>query len=134
MDLEPYTLESVQVVMTAQSNREKFYILEKEKVILGWAQIKKYSDREGYKYACETAVYLDKQQLRKGYGTYLKKFIIDQCRKFDYNHLVAKIQADNDISILYNEKLGYTIVGKQKKIGFVNGVWKDVVIMQLILD
>ena len=47
---------------------------------------------------------------------------------------MAKVWADNKASIEYNKKLGYEIVGKQREIGFVNGKWRDIIIMQLILD
>ena len=97
-------------------------------------QIKKYSERKGYQFACETAVYLDQDQLSKGLGTKLKKSVIQYCKDLGYKHLVAKIQADNEVSVHYNERLGYEIVGTQKRIGFANGKWKDVVIMQLLLD
>ena len=49
-------------------------------------------------------------------------------------HLVAKIWARNEVSVSYNLKLGYEIVGVQRKIGFVNGEWVDVVIMQYVFD
>ena len=39
----------------------------------------------------------------------------------------------NQISIAYNLKLGYTMVGIQKEIGYVNGKYCDVAIMQLLL-
>lgn len=39
-----------------------------------------------------------------------------------------------DKSILYNQKLGYTIVGTQKAIGFRNGKWLDIVIMQYVIE
>ena len=134
MDLVPYTIESVTQTMQQQNDREQYLILELNEAVIGWGQIKKYSDRKGYQYACETAVYIDQKHLSKGLGTQLKKSVIELCKDLDYKHLVAKIQADNDVSIHYNEQLGYEMVGIQKRIGFVNGVWKDVAIMQLLLD
>ncbi|MEM7375519.1 MAG: N-acetyltransferase family protein [Bacteroidota bacterium] len=115
------------------NERERLFVLKKEGQVIGWAIIKRYSDRKGYRFAAETAVYLHPDALGKGYGSYLKTYVIGQCRELGYHHLVAKIFATNDISIEYNRKLGYTIVGRQKEIGFKNGHWQDVVIMQLVL-
>ncbi len=120
-------------VLEKQSSREGLYVISKENEIKGWGIIKAYSDRHGYRYACETSVYIDQNHLHQGYGNTLKKHIINECRAFDYHHLVAKIFATNEVSINYNLKLGYTIVGTQKEIGFVDGRWKDIVIMQLVL-
>lgn len=115
------------------NDRELIVLLENEDHVIGWGIIKKYSDREGYSRACETAIYLRSTETRKGYGSMMKKWIIDKCRDLGYYHLVAKIFAQNQASIGYNLKLGYEIVGTQNKIGFVDGEWQDVTIMQLLL-
>ncbi|HAA16648.1 MAG TPA: N-acetyltransferase [Cytophagales bacterium] len=113
--------------------RERLYAQVKGDDVVGWGIIKRYSDREGYRFACETAVYLRQSETRKGYGSAMKKHLITEARSMDYHHLVAKIFAINESSIQYNLQLGYTIVGTQKEIGFKNGQWMDIVIMQLVL-
>jgi phosphinothricin acetyltransferase len=133
MDLQPKTLTEVEDWFKGFWERELIVMLEDENKIIGWGIIKRYSDREGYAKACETAIYLRTTETRKGYGTLMKKWIIEKCRKLGYHHLVAKIYASNIASIAYNKKLGYSIVGTQKEIGWVNGQWQDVTIMQLIL-
>ena len=116
------------------NDREKLYVIKEEEITVGWGIIKRYSDREGYRFACETAVYLTASKLRKGYGSRMKKHLLKICKELKYKHLVAKIFATNKSSILYNEKLGYTIVGTQNKIGFKNNHWQDIVIMQYIIE
>jgi phosphinothricin acetyltransferase len=113
--------------------RERLYVMEVADEIIGWGIIKKYSDREGYRFAAETAVYLTSSQVGKGYGSRMKEYLIEQARLLEYRHLIAKIFAKNEGSIRYNMKLGYTLVGTQKNIGFKNGAWQDVVILQLLL-
>lgn len=114
-------------------DREKLYVIKENFSIIGWGIIKRYSDREGYRFTCETAVYLTASKLGKGYGTMMKKHLISVCKKLKYKHLVAKIFADNTGSIAYNEKLGYTIVGTQNQIGFKKNKWQNIVIMQYII-
>jgi phosphinothricin acetyltransferase len=115
-------------------DREKLYVYTQHNIVIGWGIIKRYSDREGYRFACETAVYFTKTELGKGYGTLMKKFVIAQCKQLQYKHLVAKVFATNTASIAYNEKLGYTIVGRQHQIGYRNGQWLDMIIMQYIIE
>ena len=134
MDRERKSARDIQAWLNDFDKRELLLVLEEYGIIIGWGIIKQYSDREGYKFACETAVYLKSDQLGKGYGTYIKKEIIKRCRQFGYHHLVAKIFSVNKASIIYNQKLGYEMVGIQKQIGYVDGEWQDVTIMQLILD
>jgi len=116
------------------NDRERLFVLKEDDINIGWGIIKKYSDREGYRFAGETAVYLTSSKTRLGYGTLMKKHLIDVCKKLNYKHLVAKIWASNTGSIVYNEKLGYTIVGTQNQIGYKNNQWIDVVIMQYIIE
>jgi len=114
-------------------SREALYVCRKDGEVIGWGIIKRYSDREGYRFACETAIYLKSNETGKGYGKELKYFLIEECKAMDYKHLVAKIFASNTASIKYNEKIGYDIVGTQKNIGFKNGKWVDIVIMQYLI-
>ncbi len=113
--------------------RERLFVLKNATKVIGWAIIKRYSERHGYRFACETAVYLTQSEVGKGYGTRLKKHLLSVCKSLEYHHLIAKIFADNEESIRYNEKLGYTIVGRQNEIGFKNGKWQDIVIMQYLI-
>ncbi len=115
------------------SSRELIVLLEEGDYVIGWGIIKRYSEREGYAKACETAIYLRSVEIRKGYGSLMKKWIIMKCKELGYHHLVAKIFATNTASIAYNQKLGYEIVGTQKEIGYVDGQWQDVTIMQLLI-
>lgn len=134
MDRATKSIEEIQGWFTNFNDRELVVLLEEGEYLIGWGVIKRYSDRIGYARACETAVYLRSAELRKGYGTMIKKWIIDKCRELEYHHLVAKIFSINQASIDYNLKLGYELVGTQREIGFVDGKWQDVTILQFILD
>lgn len=129
-----YNAERIQSWVDDFNDRERLYVLKKGESVIGWGIIKKYSEREGYRFACETAIYLTGSECRKGYGSLMKQFLISQCKSFNYRHLVAKIFATNKASIEYNLKLGYSIVGRQKSIGFKNGQWMDIVIMQYLIE
>jgi len=133
MEEELKSEEDIEGWVKKFNDRERLYAVKKDELVIGWGIIKRYSDRKGYRFACETAIYLTANERGKGYGTKLKKYLIEQCKALDYRHLVAKIFAINETSINYNLKLGYTIVGTQKEIGFRNNKWQDVVILQLIL-
>ena len=128
MDLEKATAASYHKYLTTK--REKLFIAEVSNKVIGWAIIKKYSDRIGYARSCETSVYLTKSETGKGYGPKIKNKLIKECKQLGYTHLVAKIMSVNKTSINYNLKLGYEIVGEQKNIGFINGKYHNVTIMQ----
>jgi len=128
MDLETAVPSNYEKLLTA--GRERLFMAEVNRKAVGWALIKKYSDRIGYARSCETSVYLTKDETGKGYGPKIKNQLIDECAKLGYSHLVAKIMSVNKTSINYNLKLGYEIVGEQKNIGYINGKYHNVTIMQ----
>lgn len=133
MEEQLHTAEDIAGWVEAFGERERLLVLKTEGKTLGWGIIKKYSTRAGYRFACETAIYLRPEERRKGYGSMMKRRLIEECRSLGYHHLVAKIFASNEASIAYNRKLGYEIVGRQKEIGFKNGAWVDIVIMQYLI-
>ncbi len=134
MDQESKSVADIRRQIASFGPRETILILEQGREILGWGVIKKYSDRLGYRFCCETAVYLRRGLTRRGLGTRIKLALIERCRRYGYHHLVARIQAVNVASIEYNKKLGYEVVGIQREIGFAGGRWQDVAILQLVLD
>ncbi|MFK7908851.1 MAG: N-acetyltransferase family protein [Chitinophagales bacterium] len=133
MDAVIRTTEDIEGWYHKFGERELMKVGEVDGEIVGWGVIKKYSDRVGYRTSCETAVYFKNSATGKGYGTQMKKVLIEVCKELKYRHLVAKIWAANTASIEYNRKQGYEIVGTQKEVGYLNGKWIDVTIMQLVL-
>jgi len=134
MDEEEKTAAEVRRQIEGFSARETILVLEGGAGMIGWGIIKRYSDRAGYRFCCETSVYLRRDEVGRGYGPRIKKALIERCRQYGYHHLVAKIFADNVRSIEYNLRLGYEMVGIQREIGFKKGHWQDVAILQLVLD
>lgn len=133
MDTEPATADSFRERIRQLQERERLYCVLRESHIVGWGTIKLYSPKAGYRFAGETSVFLDPVQRGQGVGRPFKQFLIDQARALGYHHLVARIFADNAVSIHYNQQLGYEWVGIQREVGYIDGEWKDVAIMQLIL-
>lgn len=148
MDTEPSTAESIQASADKMTDREIFLVGELEtnpnpdqstekevqKQVVGWGVVKRYSDRIGYQFCCETSIYLSFSVIGKGYGHLLQSALMKQVRAYNYYHIVAKILAVNQGSIRFHQRFGFEIVGTQKKIGFINDTWHDVVIMQCFIS
>lgn len=130
----PVTAEDIAAEMTGFSAREGYLVLDVEGVVVGWGVLKRYSRRSGYRFAGETSVYLRRDRRGRGHGTRLQRALLDLAREHGYHHLVAKIWASNAASIAMHEKLGFEVVGIQREIGYVDGRWRDVAIMQCLLE
>ncbi len=105
-----------------------------QSVLIGWGAIKRYSDKEGYQYTCETSTFLHPDHLNKGFGTTFKRFLMSQCKEMGFKYIVARIMSQNKRSIHYNIKLGYRIVGEQKSIGWIEDQPYDVTIMEYLIQ
>lgn len=127
-----FSPDDIKSMVAGFDDREKMFVYEADRRVIGWGMIRKYHQKMGYAFACETSVFFDRTETGKGYGTRLKSFILEECRVLGYHHVNAKIMAQNKVSINYNLKLGYEIVGIQKEIGYRDGKWIDVVIMQFV--
>jgi L-amino acid N-acyltransferase YncA len=152
-DLDPKDPAFYESLMDKQVEREGFFVMcpdqdggrggpphqtpalpESCLGILGWGAIKRLSDRRGYDYACETSIYLWRCLAGQGFGTMLKRAIIEQARAWRYHYLYARMYADNEASIRTNLRFGYEIIGRQREVIWLDGRWRDNVLMQLILD
>lgn len=121
-------------LMQTLDERECLLVIEVQGAVAGYGILRKYSWKEGYRFAGETSVFLDEKYRRMGLGKIMKTTLIEEAKRLQYRHLVARIMARNTVSIHYNQKLGYEMVGIQRQIGFTEGEWVDVAVMQLIFE
>lgn len=125
--------ESFQEMLSGFHQRECMLVVEDENSIYGWGLVKRYSDRIGYRVACETSIYLDRDATGRGYGSKLQAALVKRAGELEYHHIVAKIWASNEGSLRFHERFGYEMVGVQREVGYMGGRWRDVAIMQCIL-
>ena len=134
MDTEPFSAKDIHALIRSLSPRESILVVESDEQVFGWGIVKKYSDRPGYRVACETSVYLYRHLVRQGLGRQLQFALLDFARNAGYRHVVAKIWADNASSIAFHEACGFNIVGTQREIGLVDGIRRNVTVMECLLD
>lgn len=134
MEMTEKKTSDIETMIEGLTERERLLVIENGDGVQGWGVLKRYSDREGYRFACETSVYLRRAIAgqRTGIGTALQTALMDLARQLEYHHIVVKIWATNVISIRMHEKFGFEMVGVQREIGYSDGQWQDVVIMQCL--
>ena len=106
---------------------------ESEGVIVGWAAISRFREREGYKPTVENSVYVRHDCLFSGIGAVLLKEIIRIARAGGYHSMIAGISADQKASIVLHEKHGFTKAAHLKEAGRKFDTWLDVAYYQLLL-
>ena len=114
--------------------REALVLLERDDDVLGWGLVKCYSDRPGYRFCGEILVFVRPDQRRRGYGTRLQQVLVERGKAFRYHHLLGRVWGSNAACLAFHEAFGYEVVGIQRDIGYLNGRWEDVVVLQRVLD
>ena len=98
--------------------------------ILGWAAVSPTSSREVYSGVTEVSIYVNKECKRKGVGLALLKELIELSENNGIWTLQAGIFSENEASINLHKKCGFRIVGIREKIGKMDGIWRDVILME----
>ena len=130
-DAEHWTIEQT-VKRLSQRRPDGWFIAADDDRTLGWASVRSYSDRFGYRFTCESAIYLDPSAIGLGVGDALQQRIEQHCVQCDIHHAVARIIADNARSMAFHRRYGYELVGIQKEVGRIDDQWVDVAILQKI--
>ncbi len=88
----------------------------------------------GYRYTVEHTIHLDDTIWNQGVGTALMEALLDRARAAGKHVMVGAIDADNDGSIRFHERLGFVEVARMPEVGHKFGRWLDLVLMQRTLD
>lgn len=100
--------------------------------ITGFAYLYPFRSLDGYDKTMELSIYTSPNKKQKGIGSALLKEI-EALSKDKYHTLVSVITADNQNSIAFHKKTGFTEIGTMKECGYVNGTFLDATFMQKIL-
>lgn len=107
------------------------WILENEtSEVVGWAALKPVSKRECFKGVAEVSIYFDANYQGKGLGSVLLKKLILDSENHGFWTLQSNIFPENEASIKFHQKNGFRTVGIRKKVGRLNGEWKDLVMLE----
>jgi L-amino acid N-acyltransferase YncA len=98
--------------------------------IEGWAALSPVSGRCIYAGVAEVSVYVAATARGKGVGKQLLQALIDASEEAGIWTLQSGVFPENIASIRLNETLGFREIGYREKIGKMNGVWRDVVLLE----
>ncbi|OCA80242.1 hypothetical protein BBH99_16285 [Chryseobacterium contaminans] len=98
--------------------------------VVGWCALKPVSKREAFKGVAEVSIYFDNEYQGRGLGSVLLKKIILDSEDHGFWTLQTNLFSENEMAIKSHQKNGFRVVGVRKKLGKLNGVWKDLVLME----
>lgn len=98
--------------------------------IAGWAALSPVSGRCVYAGVAEVSVYVRADARGKGLGKQLLEKLIEESELNGIWTLQASIFPENIESLKVHEHSGFRIIGTRERIGEMNGVWRDTILLE----
>lgn len=102
--------------------------------VIGWARVSPYDDAHDYYSGVgEATLYVERAARRGGAGGALLGALAAEAERRGYHKLIGKIFNSNQPSIALVRSCGWREVGVHRRHGRLDGEWKDVVVVELLL-
>jgi L-amino acid N-acyltransferase YncA len=101
-------------------------VLDDAGTVVGYAYAGRHRDRAAYRWAVDTAVYIGDGHRGRGGGRALYQALFAILRLQGYFKACAGITMPNPASVALHERMGFTLVGVYRGIGYKKGSWHDV--------
>jgi phosphinothricin acetyltransferase len=99
-------------------------------VILGWAALTAIADNSVFAGVAEVSIYVAEGSRGKGIGKKLLSKLIELSEVNNFWTLESRIFAENLASIKIHEENGFRIIGSRERIGRLNGIWRDTLLLE----
>lgn len=108
----------------------RFVLEDENENIVGWAALQPISNRDCFKGVAEVSIYLKNEFQGKGLGKMLLRKLILDSEEHEFWTLQSGIFPENEASINVHLNLGFRNVGTRERIAQMNGVWRDVILLE----
>jgi L-amino acid N-acyltransferase YncA len=105
-------------------------VAEEGQAVLGWAALSPVSSRCVYAGVAEVSVYVAREAQGRGIGRGLLSALIRASEAQGLWTLQAGILPENVASVALHERCGFRIVGRRERLGQMDGVWRDVLLLE----
>ena len=105
-------------------------VAQADTVLLGWGALSPVSDRCCYAGVAEASVYVALEHRGQGIGEALLRGVIAESEKHGIWMLQAGIFPENVASLALVKKCGFREVGRRERLGKLDDVWRDVLLLE----
>jgi phosphinothricin acetyltransferase len=94
--------------------------------VVGYVSTSPMRDRAAYRWSVETGIYVSAKAQGRGIGRQLLQAHLNLLERQGFVTAIAGISLPNEASVALHEKLGFTLSGIERGVGFKFGEWVDV--------
>jgi phosphinothricin acetyltransferase len=109
-------------------------VVQEKSGVQAFAASSTYRPRDCYRGVAEVSVYVTRHRRGKGAGRLAFQLLLHACEQAGFWKLVSRIFVDNPASRALCRSLGFREVGIYEKHGQLDGVWRDVVIVERLIE
>ena len=110
-------------------------VVERDGAVVAWASTSAYRpDRAAYDHIREFSVYVDRAARGTGAGRAALQGLFGACASAGITKLVSRIFPENTASLALCRVTGFREVGTYRRHGMLDGAWRDVVVVEKLLD
>jgi phosphinothricin acetyltransferase len=102
--------------------------------VIAFAATSEYRPRECYAGIAEFSVYAARAGRGQGAGRLAMRQLIEEARRAGFWKLLSRVFVENEASRALLRGLGFREVGIYERHGQLHGTWRDVVIVERLLD
>jgi L-amino acid N-acyltransferase YncA len=108
-------------------------VVEEEGTVISFANMSAYSPRGCYSGVAEFSVYTTSEARGRGAGTLAMRTLMETAQEAGFWKLVARVFVENEPSRKLLLSLGFREVGVHEKHARLDGVWRNVVVVERLL-
>lgn len=109
-------------------------VVTDDDAVVAFAATSTYRPRDCYRGIAEFSVYVARSERGRGAGRLAMEALIDAAARGGFWKLVSRVFPENIASLALLRSLGFREVGVYERHGQLDGVWRDVVIVERLLS
>jgi phosphinothricin acetyltransferase len=131
---EPATLEERRAFFRTRTDAGyPVIVAEDETGVVGYATFGDFRSWPGYRFTVEHSVYARQDRRGAGVGGALMAELIARAKAMGKHVMIGGVDAANEASLRFHERLGFERVAHFRQVGFKFGRWLDLMFLQRML-
>jgi L-amino acid N-acyltransferase YncA len=133
-ETEPRSAEDRLAVIRQSAGTYPIVVVEDDGQVVGWASCSQYRPRDCYRGVAEFSVYVARSHRGRGVGRRAMEALIAAAEQGGFWKLVSRVFVENTASRSLLAKIGFVELGVYRKHAKLDGIWRDVVIVERLIE
>lgn len=106
------------------------FVALRDGAVVGWVAAGPVSDRCVYGGVVENSVYVAESARGLGVGRLLLERLVASTEAAGIWTIQTGVFPENEASLRVHERVGFTVVGRRRRLGKLHGAWRDVLLLE----